>query len=451
MPVTLVWVVWLSSVSMQAAASPPPAPPPAAAPAVPAAQAVPESPGAASPADDPAAPPPVPAHKGPFDLKSATLSGDWLGARPALKEAGITFNLFYNHQHFSVLKGGLNTNGSGRGSGSIDALLTFDLGKMGWLEETDLLIHGQRNWGRGVNPFTGAIGEVNDDADGDLSLHIAQLWVRRHWLQRRVSLMVGFLDYQTIVDRNAFANSEDKQFMHQSLDNNPLVPLNIGLGAALTVKPVEWYTLIVGAGDAHSKLYKPGFSTAFHDDSRFFAYVENAFSTRLASPRGPLPGNARLGAIYDPRSKAVFVRPRDRAEIDEHDTGLYVSCDQLVYRESAGDEQGLGVFGRYGYRNPERNRMSTFWSAGLSYTGLVPGRDKDVLGLGFSLQRSSHVYRRRVLDTLDNETVYELYYAINLTDWFVVTPDIQYVDNPGAAEGDPSHAIVAGVRVRISF
>jgi len=51
-----------------------------------------------------------------------------------------------------------------------------------------------------------------------------------------------------------------------------------------------------------------------------------------------------------------------------------------------------------------------------------------------------------------NETIFELYYAIQATPWLVLTPDIQYVDNPGGLDGDAvSHAIAGGFKVRVTF
>ncbi len=396
---------------------------------------------------DAAEPPPL---RGLFDLGAATATGDWGGVRTDLEEAGIKFNLYYNQQFQTVGHGGLNTNGHGKGSGSLDAFLSFDLSRVspGWTAE--LFIHGQRNWGDGVNDRTGALTEVNDDADGDIELHVAQLWYRHHFWDGRVSLTLGFLDFQTIADRNAYANSEDKQFWNQALDNNPFVPLAIGLGAAVTVRPCEWYTLIIGAADAQSVLYKPGFSTAFHDEDLFRAYVENDFHVKIPSQRGPLAGNYRLGLAYDPLQRSVFPRRRQKTETEGNNAILYVNFDQQVYRESSEDDQGLGIFGRFGYRNPERNRTSHFWSGGLSYTGLIPSRDRDVLGVAFAMQRASHIYRYRVDDTADNEVVYELYYAIRVSEWCWITPDVQYIVNPGAA-GDVDDALVTGVRLRLSF
>jgi len=386
----------------------------------------------------------------PLSLEAKTLTGDWTGLRRTLDDRGIRVNLFLNHQYQAIAKGGLPSNRDDRSSASTDTFISLDLERMQLLRSADALLHLQSNWSRGVNPISGSLVDVNDDADGDSGFHVAQFWFRKHFFERKAALTLGFLDFQTIIDRNAYANSEDKQFWNQALDNNPLVPLAIGLGVWFELKPAKWYSLQLGVADAQSVLYKPGFSTAFHDESWFMGYVENDFHVNLPSSRGPLPGNYRVGVVYDPRPRERYTYSTTERSLKGNDYGAFVSVDQMVFRERPEDEQGLGVFGRFGYRTPGTNRVARFWSAGLSYTGLIPQRDRDVLGFGVALQRSSGQYRSRVDDRFDNETAYELYYAIRIAEWLVVTPDFQYIDNPGA-HSDVGRTIVAGIRTRISF
>jgi len=388
----------------------------------------------------------------PLSLDSRTFTGDWRGLRPTLEERGVTLNVFTNHQVQSILRDGLSADGGARSSASVDVLLAVDLEKLVGVRDTDALLHLQSNWGAGVNARTGALYEINDDADGDLGLHVAQLWFRHHFLDRKVALTIGFLDFQTLADRNAYANSEDRQFWNQSLDNNPLIPLRIGLGAALTVKPLKGWTIVAGAADAQSVLYKTGFSTAFDDEAWFVAYLEQSLSFDLPSQSGPLPGTYRVGVVYDPTPRDVFeitnspnFQDRDRSYIG------YFNFDQMIYREAGSVDQGIGLFGRYGYRKGNTSRINEFYSVGLQCKGAIPERNDDVFGIAMSMARTGHLYRDRVDDLSESETVYELYYAIALTRWLVVTPDVQYIDNPGAAGDPPASGIGGGVRIRVSF
>lgn len=405
-------------------------------------------PPAPAPADAKAATPARPPDRF-LSLDSRTLSGDWGGLRNELADKGIKINLFVNDQFQTVARGGLDTESTGRNSASTDLFITADLDKLGVIKNGEMLGHFQSNCGAGINPYTGTLYEVNDDADGNQHYHVAQLWYRHYFADHKIHLTLGYLDFQTVVDRNAFANSEDKQFWNQALDNNPLVPLNIGLGATLIAQPTKWFSLVLGVADDQSVLYKPGFSTAFHDEALFRAYVETDFHADWPSRRGPLPGNLRLGTVYDPGTFTEFAQAGQPTSTRSEQYIFFVSADQLLFREGKTDEQGLGIFGRYSYRDPEINRVFQHWSAGLQYRGAIPGRDNDVIALAVAQQQTSHKARRRVDARLGDETVYELYYAFQMAEWLVISPDVQYIDNPGAND-EVGHTVVAGIRVRIS-
>jgi carbohydrate-selective porin OprB len=48
-----------------------------------------------------------------------------------------------------------------------------------------------------------------------------------------------------------------------------------------------------------------------------------------------------------------------------------------------------------------------------------------------------------------NETVYEMYYNIEIAPWMHVSPSLQVITNPGGQ--DVGDAVVAGIRMHISF
>lgn len=389
----------------------------------------------------------------PFSLDRPTMTDNWFGLGKAMNELGIDMKYYWNSTFMSVVDGGVNTGGL-KPASTYDWFLTLDFDKMGLIPNADMLVQARGQWGYSVNPWTGSTQQVSDDNDAkDWTIYIDQLWYRQFFWDKKIALQIGYLDYQTIVDRNEYANSEDRQFMNEALDNNPLIPTAgmTGLGAALTIKPCPYYTLITGVGDAQRlPLYKPGFSTTFHDEAWFIWYMEHTLSFKIPSPNGPLPGNYRFGMVYDPVPRARFEPFWRSTRMRGDDTGFYASIDQMLFRENEKDNQGLGMFARYGYRHQDIYRANQFWSTGLCYTGLIPTRNADVLGFAVWQLIPSGLYRSRVNDQAGNETGYELYYAISITPWLVLTPDFQYVDNPGGND-TVSHAISAGFRIRVTF
>jgi len=390
---------------------------------------------------------------GPLSLDSPYMTGDWAGARTAMSDIGITTQIFFNNTGQWLVKGGLER--TSRIGSSIDYLASLDFEKMGLIPGGRGLLHVQRYWGSAVNPSTGALWQVQDDADGDRTIVIAQLWYEQELLKKKLWLKAGFLDFQTIFDHNKFSNSEDKQFMNQALDNNTLIPLNIGLGLALTYKPCDWFSLVTGVGDPFGTSRKGGFSTAFHDQARYIWLTEPAFHVKLPNPWGErtLDGNYRFGMIYDPRPRAQFVPAGTQAAFRTQrgdDYGFYASFDQQLYLENEKDDQGLGWFFRYAYRHGDVQRIQNLWQTGLAYKGLIPSREKDTLGAAVLQSIPSRKFNDRVNRWAEAETVLEVYYAIQVTPWLVITPDIQYISSPGIGS-DVDDVLVLGLRTRISF
>lgn len=136
--------------------------------------------------------------------------------------------------------------------------------------------------------------------------------------------------------------------------------------------------------------------------------------------------------------------------IKRRSDGMYVLGERQIYQVSGHDDQGLKIFARYGIANGDVVQFDYAWSAGVVYTGLVPGRDKGQLGLGVEGAHTSNKYRKAVGSADASETAYELTYSDNLTPWLAIQPDIQYIVNPSA---DPAlkNAMVVGTRLTIIF
>ena len=164
--------------------------------------------------------------------------------------------------------------------------------------------------------------------------------------------------------------------------------------------------------------------------------------------------------------------------------GFYIVLDQMLYREpgnlssaslakdarSAADgkvtksfksrvvpkksDQGLGCFLRAGFAPPDRNFLSFYFDTGLTYKGLIPGRDSDTAGVGFAYGLLSNGARSSLrsqdVNPTDSEMVVELTYQAPITQWLVVQPDPQYFINPGA-NSDLTNALVIEARATVIF
>lgn len=371
------------------------------------------------------------------------------GPRSRLRDAGLDLRVYWVHLLASRLGGGGATGSDGRYSGSADYFVVADLERLGAIPGGSALLQAKSRYGRNVNPAVGALADPLDDADGDRSLEVIQLWYEQAFWRGRASVRLGYLDQQTIVDRNAYANSEDTQFLATLLDNqNAVVPLATGLGATLFLTLWdEHVTLIASAGDANGRSGRAGWDTAFDDPGEFFGYLELGYGASLPLVGHDRHGTYRVGVVVDPRSRAVIARPGDTRDPD---VGPYVSLDQALWAEPGDPSQGLGAFVRYGFREPDVNAITHAWSAGLEWAGLVPGRDDDVMGLGVYGVHGSPRLRGQSTRPIRREVGLEAYHRMTLVPWLAVTPDVQYVYDPGGVAGTPDAWIVA-LRVRATL
>jgi len=380
------------------------------------------------------------------------LFGEFGGRRGRLEDAGIMPSLYYNHFLGVQAQGGQDQGAAARHSGTGDFFLYVDLEPWARLRGSEMLLHLKAGYGRNINARIGALSDPIDDADGDSTGHIPQLWFQQTLFGEQVQLRFGYLDQQVALDRNAYANSEDRQFMATFLDNNTaIVPLAIGLGATLFLNPADWLQVTFSTADADATPFQPGFDTAFDSWTTLFGYLEVGLRPDILARAGMLPGNYRLGLIWDPRRKERFASAGEgQARVTRGDAGFYLSFDQMIYRERPGRPQGMGLFARYGYRDPEVNPVNWFWSVGGQYRGLLARRQGDVLGIGSYMYHASPDRRAAGHPDLHDEAGFEVYYRIQVFPWLQVTPDWQYIIDPGAGRS-VEDALVFALRARVTF
>jgi porin len=383
-----------------------------------------------------------------------TLTDNWFGLGESLADKGIEVQLGLTNIYQINSRGGMSTHRhAGRWTGSYDLELTVDFEKLlGW-KGLSAYVLTEGSWSDGLS--ASAIGDffgVNGDAAGDRSIDVTQLWFQQSLLEDKVQIRLGKLDLTggfechgcpVTFDGNSFANDETGQFLNSALINNPTIPFpEAGLGLVVYVQPTEHWYAGAGIADAQADARETGFATAFGKEDDFFSIFETGVTPEIASARGPLQGAYRVGFWYDPQRKARLDGMGNRRD----DLGLYVSADQVVLRENAESDQGLGLFCRLGWVDSELHDIKSFWSVGGQYKGLLKGRDEDVLGVGFAQGRTTH---SALLYTDRHETVMEVYYNVQVAPWLSVSPSIQYIWNPGCAGA--GEALVSGVRLQMLF
>lgn len=392
-----------------------------------------------------------------------TLTNGFFGLNERLADSGIEVGLGVTNIYQQNVHGGISTHRrAGRFSGSYDLELSADFEKLFGIEGGSLYVHTEGKWSKsgGIDaPSVGSVFGVNGDGADRRSMDVTELWYEQAFADETLRMRFGKMDITggfehhgcpVAFDCSIYANDEVTQFLNGALINNPTIPFpDYGLGVAVHYSPTKLWYASAAIADAQADVRETGLNTTFGDEDYFFCIFETGITPKLESEKGPLQGAYRIGLWYDPQPKAN-TDYADAGKSYRDDVGFYLSCGQMLAKENADpqDKQGLGTFFRYGFADSRKNDIANFFSFGFQYQGLIEGRDDDVLGAGFA--RGIFSDKASTTYTDDYESVVELYYNARVTPWLNVSPNIQYVANPGGNETG-SDALVLGVRAQMSF
>jgi carbohydrate-selective porin OprB len=292
-------------------------------------------------------------------------------------------------------------------------------------------------WNRGINDDVGALMDVNRMIAED-PIGVTILWYDQELLDKRLRFRFGKIDVTTEAfefhghpvsfDAMPYANTPRTQFLDAGLVNNAAVPFpEAGLTAMMLVEPVDQWYIAAGGYDRNEDQFSTNWSRAFDD---WMISVETGVAVSF--------GEASLeGLYYAGYWYSTFPESPDGQ-------GVYLGAAQQVYRESDADNQGVGLFARYGYTDRSDDGIKHFWSLGAQYEGLFPKRDRDILALGWA-----QAFTTGSGFTAPYEGALELYYRARITPWFHISPHFQYIVNPGS--NDITGAITLGIRGQITF
>jgi porin len=168
-------------------------------------------------------------------------------------------------------------------------------------------------------------------------------------------------------------------------------------------------------------------------------------------------------SVADPVSNGIAATRR-------RNFGLYLVLDKMLWRRPDTATQGLATFFRVGGAPSNRNLISLEVDAGLTYKGLFPGRELDLLGVAASYARIGNAARGLDRDEIrftgtggtirDYEAVLEITYEARIAPWWTLQPDFQLIAHPGGHVAPPSaafsarpipNALVLGLRSSIVF
>ncbi len=268
--------------------------------------------------------------------------------------------------------------------------------------------------------------------------------------QSRQTLEVTFgkMDPFTFYDQNAAAGDEARQFLNSVFVHNPLLDAGGDIGVDAngfapgfnlsylnrSADPQTWRMSlgVFGAGERGSNyqhsLSSPLTIAQAETEQRFF---------------GGLPGTYRLYTWNRPQA-AHF---NESINAPERHTGWGFSADQRV-----GD--GVTLFTRFGQQIQGHVQFDRALTLGAEFGGSYWDRGGDSIGIAAGVSKTSADFRAYSTSlgtpVSDSERVAEMYYRWRISKQFELSPNLQYIDNPGG-DSNANAIKVIGIRGQINY
>lgn len=408
----------------------------------------------------------------------SNLLGDLGGVRSSLSDHGLTFGLQDVNEVFGNVSGGT------RRGADYDGVTLFgvalDTQKAGGWEGGTFNIDGFNIRGRNISTDNLLNLQTASGFLASPTTRLWEVWYQQSFLDGKLDVKLGqqSLDQEFMTSQYAalFINTAMGWAVLPSLDmyaGGPAYPLS-SLGVRLRAQPVDGVTVLLGVFDDNP----PG--GPFNADGQLLGTTRwgDNFSLRTGDliigevqyainpldkdgkTSNGLPGTYKLGFWYDtgafpdpnldntglsranPASTGMPLRHQDNYS-------LYGVIDQMIWHPAVDSARSLSVFARLMGAPADRNQISFSVNGGVSLKDPLPTRDNDTFGVGFGVakvsgaaqdfDRNTAFFSGVALPVRSVETFIEVTYQVQVSGWWQLQPDFQYVFRPGGGIENPAN------------
>ena len=354
--------------------------------------------------------------------------------------------------------------------GLLNVPLDIDVDRLTHNLTSDLTFHTNAEWLQGQGLSVRHTGDFSNTSNiaGYNTVRLQELWLQQQFWDKRGSLRLGVLaadaEFFTTSNGTLYLNGTFGAFtlVGANLPDPPIYPV-AAPGVRFAVQPVSKFSFQAGiyGGDSGGTQDENNHGTNFNLRTRDGAVIfsEVAYYLNQSPNDRGLTGTYKLGAFVHTGSQAFQTfdsqarvalgtgNPEDRGT----DYGIYGVVDQDLLKSGG---HTVSSFLRIGGAPTDVNFVSFYIDGGVNFTGFLPGRRRDTAGVAVAHSSISDEYsdssRAQGGKGFSSETVVEATYRVVLAPWWSVQPDLQYLFNPGGADG--SHdALVLGMRTAVTF
>jgi len=408
---------------------------------------------------------------------SENLPSNIFGIRSDVAKKGVAFKVKSISDLFGNTTGGAGKGGSYAGLVTLETDVDLEK-KLGWKGAT---FNNTWIWIYGDNLSTKYIGNsmyiVGIAANPAFRCY--QLWLDQNLFDKSFSLRGGLLAINTefglaptglFFINNTF--SMPALFLCNFPNGGPTYPMATP-GVRLAFHPCSWMTIrsVFTQANPFSQSDNPNnFNWNFGPTGGLLSLNEVETTWNQESQSTGLPGMGKVGyGIHNGQSSGNqssghfnYGAPVQ----NEYGTGFYGIIDQQITDPSQmikhakpnhntpGSKEGLSAFLRGGFSPLQWEVTSLYADGGVVYTGILPGRKKDKLGIAFAYAQMSPDSRAQAsaagLPGPSFESIAELSYSWVVSSSCSLQPDLEYVIHPNGTE-QFGNALVVGIRAVINF
>ena len=354
------------------------------------------------------------------------------------EQAPVLLEVTYTGEVIGNARGGVRR--GARYLDNLDIVLEADLEALAGWTGARLNLYGLYNNGASISELAGDAQAVSNIETGVQAIRLYEAWIDQK-LGDRVSLRAGLYDLNSEFDAldaaGLFAGSAHGigTDFAQSGRNGPSIFPVTSLAARLEVKPVEGWVVRTAVLDGVPGDPAHPARTAIRFDEGDGALLVGELEAPVAGGR-LLLGHWRYTAAFD---------ALDGGRGKSND-GFYLRGEAPLVQTSRGSAD---AFFRLGLADGRFNMFDRFASAGVRFTGWLPGREEDEFGLAVAAAFTGDDYRA-LTGAGASEIAFEATYRSQVTDWLAIQPHAQYVRNPSADPAIPD-AVVLGLRAEVAF
>jgi porin len=362
-------------------------------------------------------------------------ASDLRGLRKKMAQKGVYLIVNYMNNNFQKLNGGKNPENNLVAQGLTSVAVGVNTEKLMNWKGGQIYALFQNSTGSSIDQdYVGDIQAINNFDTRPVTL-ITEYWLRQSFLNDKLKVKIGkqdaIFDLTTIAPNSAFMNSALSASRTIPI---PTFPSTTG-GISALINPNNVVMYRVG-------WFRSPSPTKSTEITELLSSKAHLTITEIdIIPKKYLKGRYIIGYWHN---NAEIDNLRNSGKLNSNQ-GIYAGINPIIYKENKikDDTQGLSLIGQFGWAPQDRNPVTKTYALGLSYQGLISGRDKDIVGIGTGFALSS-----KYIERAKAETAIETFYLFQVRPWLFIQPDFQIVFHPG---GIYKNACVLSVRTVITL